>query len=336
MPHIILMQQDIEVQRKIIEILRILKKHSSPVGARTIAKELTGIGYLLNERTVRYHLKLMDENGLTKNHGYSGRTLTEKGLEELNNALVSDRIGFVLSRIENLSYGVTYDPFKNEGKIAINTSLVEKNNIEDILRFIKEANDSKMALSPLIKVIDETEVFDNFEVPENYNALYFPCSFTIDGVLIRSGIPVAPILGGMVQIENYQPIRFIEAIKYEGCSLDPLELFIGQKRTSVHTAIAAGSGVILANLREIPLTAKENTQKIFEKMETRGFGGILQVGEPNNPVLSIPVSRDKVGIAIVGGINQMAAIEESGISTNTSAIETLIDIREMKNVNNLI
>ena len=94
------MQQDIEVQRKIIEILRILKKHSSPVGARTVAKELTGIGYLLNERTVRYHLKLMDENGLTMNHGYSGRTLTEKGLEELNNALVSDQIAAKARREE--------------------------------------------------------------------------------------------------------------------------------------------------------------------------------------------------------------------------------------------
>jgi len=330
------MQQDIDVQRKIIEILRILKRHKEPVGARIVSKELSEIGYPLNERTVRYHLKLMDESGLTENHGYSGRTLTQKGTDELNNALVSDRIGFVLSRIENLSYGVTYDPFKNEGDIAINTSLVEKRNIDKVLTIIKEANDARMALSPLLKVLDETEEISNFEVPENYSAIFSPCSFTVDGVLIRSGIPVAPILGGMVEIEKHQPVRFIEAIKYEGCSLDPLELFIGRKRTNIRGAITKGSGVVLANFREIPLIAKDNTQKIFEKLETRGFSGILKVGEPNNHVLSVSVSRDKVGVVIIGGINQMAAVEEAGIPTNTAAIESLIDIREMKNVNELI
>ena len=85
--------------------------------------------------------------------------------------------------------------------------------------------------------------------------------------MIRSGIPVAPILGGMVEIENYKPVRFIDAIKYEGCSLDPLELFMGRKKTSIRSAISTGSGVILTNFREIPLIAKENTQKIFERLK---------------------------------------------------------------------
>ncbi len=330
------MQQDVDVQRKIIEILRILNNHNEPVGARIISKELDEIGYPLNERTVRYHLKIMDEHGLTKNHGYSGRTLTQNGREELNNALVSDRIGFVLSRIENLSYRVTYDPFENKGRIAINSSLIDKKNIEEALRIIKNANDSKMALSPLVKVVDEDEEINNFEVPENKSAIFSPCSFTIDGVLIRSGIPVAPILAGMVQIDDYKPTRFIEAIKYEGCSLDPLELFIGRRKTKVSSAISKGKGVILANLREIPLITKEDTEKILKKLDSRGFGGILKVGEPNNPVLSVPVSKDKIGMVIIGGINQLAAIEEAGIATNTSAIESLIDRSEMKNINDLI
>lgn len=330
------MQPDIDVQRKIIEILRILKKHKEPVGARIIAKELSDIGYPLNERTVRYHLKIMDESGLTIAHGYAGRTLSQKGEVELQNARVSDRIGFVISRIENLAYSVTYDPFKDEGIIAVNTSIIDKTNLDDALFVIKEANNAKMALSPLVKILDEGEEFENFDVPEGKAALFFPCSFTIDGVLIRSGIPVSPILGGMVQIDSYHPIRFTEAITYQGCSLDPLELFMDRKRTSVFSAIKTGSGIVLANFREVPFAAKDATIKILKSLETRGFGGILHVGEPNNSVLSVPVSRDRFGIAILGGVNQMAAVEERGIPTKTSAIECMLDIRQMKRIDEII
>ncbi|RLI15295.1 MAG: hypothetical protein DRO43_01560 [Candidatus Hecatellales archaeon] len=52
-----------EVNRKLIEILRILSEQTEPVGARFIARKLRDRGYPLDERTVRYHLRLLDERG---------------------------------------------------------------------------------------------------------------------------------------------------------------------------------------------------------------------------------------------------------------------------------
>jgi repressor of nif and glnA expression len=43
----------------------------------------------------------------------------------------------------------------------------------------------------------------------------------------------------------------------------------------------------------------------------------------------MPVSRGHIGVAIIGGINSMAAVKESGIEIQTSAISGLADVRDM-------
>ena len=64
----------------------------------------------LSERTVRYHLKLMDERGLTKLIGRrDGRIITSLGLDEINNARVRDKISLSISRIDVLSFKTTFD-----------------------------------------------------------------------------------------------------------------------------------------------------------------------------------------------------------------------------------
>ena len=67
---------DAETQRKLIEILRILSESTEEMGARKIAEEMNRRGYNLGERAVRYHLRMLDERGFTKKHGYLGRVLT--------------------------------------------------------------------------------------------------------------------------------------------------------------------------------------------------------------------------------------------------------------------
>ena len=55
-----------EVERKVISILKILSESPQSLGARIIAHKLKEHGVELGERAVRYHLKLMDERGLTR------------------------------------------------------------------------------------------------------------------------------------------------------------------------------------------------------------------------------------------------------------------------------
>ena len=66
------------VERKEIAIMRVLSDSAEPVGARVIAHRLKEHGFELGERAVRYHLKLMDERGLTYLAGRrDGRVLTD-------------------------------------------------------------------------------------------------------------------------------------------------------------------------------------------------------------------------------------------------------------------
>jgi repressor of nif and glnA expression len=59
-------QEAPDVERKVVAILRVLSDSSEPLGGRVISRRLSDFGIELGERAVRYHLKLMDERGLTR------------------------------------------------------------------------------------------------------------------------------------------------------------------------------------------------------------------------------------------------------------------------------
>ena len=70
-----------QVERKVISILKILSDSPEPLGARLIARRLKEWGVELGERAVRYHLKLMDERGLTESaERWDGRRITLLGV----------------------------------------------------------------------------------------------------------------------------------------------------------------------------------------------------------------------------------------------------------------
>jgi repressor of nif and glnA expression len=53
------------------------------------------------------------------------------------------------------------------------------------------------------------------------------------------------------------------------------------------------------------------------------------VGKPNQPLLDIPVMEGRAGIIVAGGLNPLAAVEESGIRTENLAMGTLLDFSEL-------
>jgi len=119
-------------------------------------------------------------------------------------------------------------------------------------------------------------------------------------------------------------------IRYDSTTIDPLEVLMSQELTSVKEMTRTGSGKILANFREVPMTAKDDVDHTINRLLTAGFYGILEVGEPNTPALGVDVDRDHMGVIITGGTNPMAAVQESGIPIITKAIKGTLDFREMK------
>ncbi len=328
-----------KVDRLVYEILSVLRenKNDGPLGARTISRELKDRGFEIGERAIRYHLKHLDERGLTEKVGSrKGRRITKNGEKELRADLVGERVGFLIGRIEELIYEMDYDLKTGQGEIITNVSILDEEDKEKALKIIRGVTEGGWAPSPLIKVSTEGERIGNFKVPDEKIGIATVCSITLDGLLENEGIPVSPRFGGVLEIEEKKPKRFVDAIAYRGTSLDPLAVFSSKKMTSYSSVMETGSGRILANLREIPTPARPSALEVLDRGKERKLNAVLEVGSPGNSLYGLPVEVNRVGIVIAGGINAPVAVEESGIEIETFPMETLIEISEMKHLNDYI
>lgn len=320
-----------EVERKVISILRVLKDSPQPLGGRVLARGLKELGVDLSERAVRYHLKIMDERGLTQSVGKDGRVITESGIDELKNALVTDKVGFVIAKIELLAFHTTFDLETGKGQIVINTSLFPKEKFQKAITAMKEAFRAGLCVSPLVGIANEGEKLGEAIIPKGMVGLATVCSVTINGALLKAGIPMDSRFGGILQIRNSKPLRFIELINYEGSTLDPSEIFIRGKMTAVTKAAATGNGKILANFREIPAQCRTLAEEIIAKLKQKGIGGVVVIGDTSEPVCQIPVVLNRIGIILLGGLNPVAAAEEAGIEADNKAMSGTIDFSQLIN-----
>ena len=129
-----------DIEKKILLILRILHESPEPVGARLISRRMQDRGVTLSERGVRYHLKMMDDRGLTRLIGrHDGRTITEQGIDEIAHARVHDKIGFAISRIEILAYRTSLDLGRRQGLTPVNVSFFPKKDFKRALELMKPA-----------------------------------------------------------------------------------------------------------------------------------------------------------------------------------------------------
>jgi repressor of nif and glnA expression len=326
-----------EVEKKIISILRVLNETKEPIGARIIARKLQKYGVSLSERAVRYHLKIMDEKGFTTLKGQrNGRVITEQGIDEIKDALVSEKIGFVISRIEILSFKTTFDPKKKSGLIPVNLSFFPRERFKKALKTMKPAFDNGICTSEFVAVADEGERLGEIIVPEGNMGFATVCSIVINGTLLKSGVPIDSKFGGILQIKNKKPLRFVELIQYTGSSLDPSEAFISAKMTSVKDVVEKGAGKILANFREIPAVCRPIVEEVLEDLKDAGIGGVIIIGEVSEPVCEFPVDLNKAGIILIGGLNPVAFVHEMGIETENLAMSTLMDYTEMVKFSELL
>jgi repressor of nif and glnA expression len=239
---------------------------------------------------------------------------------------------FVNHNIEDYAIQVTFDPVKGEGKVVYNLSLIKNEDLEFAISVLKDAFKTGVSVSGLVKFVGSGEKIADFVIPPGCTGICTMCSITFDGLLIRRGIPVNPIGGGVVEIENRTPIRFTHIILYEYTTIDPLQVLISQKTTSVTNVMRRGSGNILANVREFHMEAEPLVGKVLDELSESSYSGILEVGMPNVPLLGVPVSPQFVAIAAIGGTNPMAAIREGDRWVQTQAMKGLMDIKEMEEI----
>ncbi len=322
-----------DIERKNILMLKILNESPVSLGARVIARKMQEHSIQLSERTVRYHLKLMDERGLTRLVGRrDGRVITDLGLEEIANARVQDKISLSISRIDVLSFKTTFNLRKKRGRVPVNISFIPEDKFKQILSVMKPVFQKKLAVSDRIAVARANEKLGEVVIPEGKIGLATVCSIVINGVLLKHGIPIDSKFGGILQLKNGEPLRFVELIHYSGSSLDPSEIFIRGKMTSVKEVIEKNEGKILANFREIPALSRSLVTDVIAEFREAGINGILSIGDVGTALGQTNVDINKVGMILIGGLNPIAAAYEDGFDVENKAMSTVMEFEELQSI----
>ncbi len=321
-----------KVERKILSILKVLSNLQEPAGSRIISKHLKELGVELSERGVRYHLRLTDQRGLTQLvRDRDGRIITEKGLREIDAALVGDKIGFAISRIELLAFRTEFDIENRSGLIPVNISFFPEAKFKEALLAMKPAFDSNICVSQLVCVASAGQRMGNIIVPEGNVGLATVCSIVINGTLLKAGVPMDSRFGGLLQMRDGKPIRFTQVIHYDGSSLDPSEIFIKAKMTSVQGAALEGNGEILANFREVPAICRPVVDKVLDGLKRAGINGVLALGNTSEPVCEIGVDLNKIGIVLLGGLNPVSAVSEIGFEADNHSMSAVMRYSDLVN-----
>jgi repressor of nif and glnA expression len=299
----------IRTERKYIEILRILKEHQDPVGAKRLSELMAERGFVLSDRAVQYYLSYLDTMGFTKKIGNQGRILTKAGLEETDNALVDDRIGFVISKLERLAYRSTFDPATSTGDVAYNLSIVPEESFEQVKSAFDEVVKAGCGFFNSYRVVDSDP-----RLPSGSVGLITICSISMDGVFQRNGIPVKMAYGGRLEIHQGTPKQFKDLIGYRGTTIDPLELFISSGLTTISDFTRTKSGITLANVREVPCSAKKKVEETIRLMNDCGFVFPIAMG---NQVFNLPANPFRLSIVAFSGLNYIGNTVEHNIDITT-------------------
>ncbi len=295
-------------------ILKALSEAHTPIGAANIQASLLSAGLDVQPRTIRLHLLSLDQEGLS--HQVSrrrGRVITDKGRQELSHANVVEKVGVVASRVDDLAYRMTLTPPQKTGTVVVNVSLIQPEHLSRALNEMKLVFRHQVAVSPNIMIAHPGERIAGMCVPENHVALGTVCSVTLSGALLHQSIPAKARFSGLLEVRNRLPIRFVDLITYEGTTLDPLEIFIQANMTRVRDVILTGNGILCAAFREIPVAALGDALGLQKTLRTMGIGGVMSFGQPNRPLLGVPVAEGHAGLIVYGGLNPIAALRECGI-----------------------
>ena len=321
-----------ETEIKIIAILKVLSESSEPLGSITIARKLEREGVFLSERAIRYHLRITDERGFTQPGGRDGRMITPEGRQEVKDALAPEQLGFVRDKLEMLAFQTTFDPQKRTGLLSVNTSLIDKNNFKKALSAMRDAFKAGICVSDLVATASEGERLGSVIVPSGKIGLATVCSVVIYGVLLKAGVPTEYRFGGLLEVRNSKPRRFVAIIDYQGTSLDPSEQFIRGNMTSVNEVARTGNGKVLGVFRTLPAPAKEIVEEKIALLKEAGIGGVYALGNTSESICRVPVTLNRFGIVQLGGLNPVAAAVEAGIEIENIAESGLIDFQQLQPV----
>lgn len=213
--------------------------------------------------------------------------------------------------------------------VPVNVSLFPRELFEKALRVMKPVFAAGLCISDLVGVAKEGESLGELIVPRGKIGLATVCSIVVNGTLLKAGVPMDSRFSGILQIRNNKPLRFVELIQYSGCSLDPSEVFVRAKMTSVAAVAKRGEGNVLATYREIPALCRPLVEEVMDKLKAAGLDGLLIMGNASETVCEIPMELNRIGIILFNGLNPVAAAAEAGIEVENRGMSTVMEYQDL-------
>ena len=314
-----------------LNILMALRRIGRPAGASRLGACLRGWGVDLRERSLRFHLRRLDGAGLTELVGRrAGRALTERGHAELERRAETPRPAFASARIEEAACRMGFDLSAGRGEVAYDVAHVAARSELAAMDVVRPVLAARLGMGSRILVLRAGEGMgkDGERVPAGRIALATVGAATVQGVLLKEGIPCAMRSGGLLECRNRLPTRFVELIGLGGATQDPTELFIRARMTSVLRCERSGSGLAAASFMDFPTAALSAVRAVRERLGLLGLDGILAVGEPGRPLFGMAVGEGRTGMAVWGGLNPAAALAEAGLLLECRCLAGLIEYRK--------
>ncbi len=228
-----------------------------------------------------------------------------------------------------MTYMMTFDLATRTGQVVVNTSLVNPRQLASCVDKVCKVFADGYAMGTRLALFAPGETIGGLTVPPDRVGFCTVCSITLNGVLLKHGVPTTSRFGGVLEMRNGQPTRFVEMIHYDGTSIDPLEVFIRSGMTDYNGAIRDGNGLIGASFREMPEDSRDLVLHIGQRLSAVGLGAFMEVGLPGQPVLGLPVSHGRIGSVVIGGLNPIAILEELGHRVFSRALSGLLEYNRL-------
>jgi repressor of nif and glnA expression len=318
-----------KIVRNRTAILTVLLHATTPVNSARLAEKLRANGVHLSERTVRLYLTQLDAEGLSESRGRRGRVITQRGREELRAIQSLERVGYLSAKIDQMTYAMTFDLATRTGSVVVNTSLVSPAHLARCVNEVCRVFSGGYAMGNRVALLAPGETVGNLTVPQDKVGFCTVCSITLNGVLLKHGVPMTSRFGGLLQLRDGKPLRFVEMIHYDGTTIDPLEVFIRSGMTNYSGAIRDGNGLIGASFREMPEDSRQLVLQLADRLSTVGLGAFVEVAMPGQAVLGLPSSPGRIGSVVIGGLNPIAILEEMGYRVYSRALSGLLDYSRM-------
>ncbi|MBO8179538.1 MAG: DUF128 domain-containing protein [Archaeoglobus sp.] len=312
------------------EILRVLEE-TGALSSKEIELELRKRGYNIRARTVRYHLKKLEERGLVRKNSNGKSELTERGEMELKRRSAFERLGEFSERIEYNVYLSNFNLYTLSGLVPTNFAFVDKSFFDKVMEIVEECASFPLLISDRIFISDEGESLGGYYVPENSFALGVISNTIYDVILKTAGVNTNPEFAGLMSVENKEARGLTELISYFGTTLSPGLLLLRAGLTSVYSACKSGRGEIIVAIRSFSRYAMDIARRELEIAESKGLRGVIKILHPADRIFGLPTAN-RARLVVSAGLNMMAPLFENGIIPEVRVNEFFVDYRDFRKI----